>query len=138
MSNWTDCSHACGVKWIEPGEWTTFIVTGGRATYPSALNTVVRYSRTGEAQDLPALSVRRSGHACATFLNGRGHYVLLVTGGGNVVGDLDSTELLDGLSSSSWRHVAKLPSARGDLRAATLDNKLFIFGKLQSLNFLIN
>ena len=53
--------------------------------------------------------------------------VLLVTGG--FVGNakyLDSTEILE---EKKWTITAPLPSARYDLRAASIDNKILVFGK---------
>ena len=59
----------------------------------------------------------------------------MVTGGANNpngAGEikLDSTEMLV-LEDTEWRTLpsARLPSPRCDLVAATLDNKVFIFGK---------
>ena len=54
--------------------------------------------------------------------------VLLVTGGYNYkFGYLDSTEVLEG--GRTWRFAAPLPSARNGLRAAVLDNNIFVFGE---------
>ena len=55
--------------------------------------------------------------------------VLLVTGGyNNNDGRLDSTEVMEG-NARTWRLTAPLPSAREYLRAAVLDNKIFLFGE---------
>ena len=57
--------------------------------------------------------------------------VVLVTGGwdsteyGGV--RLDSTEMM--VDFKAWRPAANLPSARAELRAASLDNKVFLFGQ---------
>ena len=56
----------------------TFIITGGRdldAAPDWALNSVVRYNSQGGYQVLPSLTVRRWGHACASYLNGDGKRV---------------------------------------------------------------
>ena len=55
--------------------------------------------------------------------------VVLVTGGGwnNGAGTLDSTEMM--IDFKAWRPAANLPSARYGLRAASLDNKVFLFGQ---------
>ena len=54
--------------------------------------------------------------------------VLLVTGGVNTnVGLLDSTEMME--AGGTWRLTAPLPSARAALRAAVLDNNIFVFGE---------
>ena len=55
--------------------------------------------------------------------------VLLVTGGyNNIDGFLDSTEVLEDITGT-WRLTAPLPSARFGLRAASVDNNIFIFGE---------
>ena len=51
--------------------------------------------------------------------------VLLVTGGYDDDW-LDSTEILE---DNNWRITAPLPSARYGLRAASIDNKILVFGK---------
>ena len=53
----------------------------------------------------------------------------MVTGGYNRDdGNLDSTEILV-TGGTSWNLTAPLPSARYGLRAALLDNKIFVFGE---------
>ena len=56
--------------------------------------------------------------------------MFLVTGGINVGGVLDSTELYSE-KVNSWKlwEPATLPSARWGLRAATVLNDLYVFGK---------
>ena len=60
-----------------------------------------------------------------------------MTGGiGSNDRQLDSTEVM--VDFTSWRGAAQLPSQRYGLRAATVDNKVFIFGitiKLCVLSF---
>ena len=51
--------------------------------------------------------------------------VLLVTGGYDG-SELDSTEILE---DNNWRITAPLPSARSILRAASIDNKILVFGR---------
>ena len=54
--------------------------------------------------------------------------VLLVAGGWNSNdGNLDSTEILE--EPWTWRLTVPLPSARSGLRAAVLDNNIFVFGE---------
>ena len=43
-----------------------------------------------------------------------------------VVYDQDSTEILDG---DTWRFTSPLPSARFGLRAASVANRIYVFGK---------
>ena len=56
--------------------------------------------------------------------------VLLVTGGASDKDgrhNLDSTEVLEDIAGT-WRLTASLPSARWELRAAVLVNKILVFG----------
>ena len=54
--------------------------------------------------------------------------VLLVTGGYNSNdGRLDSTEVMK--TGGTWRLTAPLPSARYRLRAAVVNNNIFVFGE---------
>ena len=48
-------------------------------------------------------------------------------------GSLDSTEVLES-KTGPWRPTAKLPAARDGLRAASVDNNIFVFGE----NFLFD
>ena len=61
-----------------------------------------------------------------------------MTGGiGSNDRQLDSTEVM--VDFTAWREAAKLPSQRYGLRAATVDNKVFIFGitiKLPSVSLI--
>merc|ERR1711988_1549700 len=123
-------NHLC---WSLPGGGgevdDTFIITGGFAELSNggALNSVVRYNSQGESEVLPSLTVRRYGHACASYLNGDGNPIVLVTGGYNTGAKyLDSTELM--VDFEPWRPAANLPSPRRGLQAASLDNKVFFFG----------
>ena len=57
--------------------------------------------------------------------------VLLVTGGKQYSGRviyLDSTEVLEDMAGT-WRLTAPLPSARYGLRAASVENNIFVFGE---------
>ena len=51
-----------------------------------------------------------------------------MAGGRNSNGRLASTEVLEG-NSRTWRLTASLPSARNGLRAASLENNIFVFGE---------
>jgi len=57
--------------------------------------------------------------------------VLLVTGGRQHTGGstvyLDSTEVLEDIAGT-WRLTAPLPSGRSGLRAASVQNNIFVFG----------
>ena len=58
--------------------------------------------------------------------------VLLVTGGHQYYSRtfiyLDSTEVLEDMAGT-WRLTAPLPSARYGLRAASVENYIFVFGE---------
>ena len=54
--------------------------------------------------------------------------VLLVTGGLYDSDYLDSTEILED-NTDTWKMTAPLPSARYGLRAASVDNTIYVFGK---------
>merc|ERR1712025_892425 len=118
---------ACGVEVDD-----TFIITGGKDydAPDNALNSVVRYNSQGESEVLPSLTVRRKSHACASYLNGDGKRVVLVSGGVTSAAYLDSTELM--VDFKPWRPAANLPSPRFGHRAASLDNKVFLFGGIDS------
>jgi len=123
-----NASRACGVEVDD-----TFIITGGRDYYApdGTLNSVVRYNSQGESEVLPSLTVGRCWHACASYLNSNGKLVVLVTGGVRVFnrgkGKFHySTELM--VDFKPWRPAANLGFPIYALRAATLDNKVFLFG----------
>ena len=108
---------------------------------------MTRYIRTGQAETLPPLNVGRYNHACGSYLTDQGDIVrfslniskywiivmqvLLVTGGQQYSGGrwiyLDSTEVLESMAGI-WRLTAHLPSVRNRLKAASVDNDIFIFG----------
>ena len=55
--------------------------------------------------------------------------VLLVTGGYNTNdGRLASTEVMK--TGGTWRRAASLPSARSSLRAAVVNNNIYVFGDI--------
>ena len=54
--------------------------------------------------------------------------VLLVTGGINSNGYLASTEVMK--TGGTWRLTAPLPSARRGLRAAVVNNNIYVFGDI--------
>jgi len=137
-SNWWSLAHktysACGV-----GVGEHFIITGGEDRYRRdwALNNVVRYGRHGDFKELPRLNVRRSYHACATYLTDNGQNVLLVSGGwNNRAKYLDSTEIM--VDFTYWKPAAYLPSPRSGLQAASLDNKVFVFGGYKASNSILS
>merc|ERR1712004_780424 len=104
------------------------MVTGGSATE----DLVTEYQLTdGRETALKPLTQGRQDHACGVYQDADGQQVLLVTGGYNSV-FFSSTEIATYTSSStlSWRIVdtGDLPSARRGLRAAVVENVLFVSG----------
>ena len=57
----------------------------------------------------------------------------MITGGQYDGAELDSTELYDP-STGHWRMSGALPYARYGLRAATVDNRVLVFGETITLN----
>ena len=60
------------------------------------------------------------------------HFKVVLVMGGTIsfiskAGELDSTELM--VDFKPWRPAANLPSPNYGLRAASLDNKVFLFGQ---------
>ena len=111
----------------------------------STLKTVSVYSEAGWQRDLASLNQGgRYQHACGSYRNG-GKKVnqivldftylidtfncqfLMVTGGVSRSGHLDTTEIF---SDNVWRTVAaKLPAPMYNLRVATINNRVLLFGR---------
>merc|ERR1712079_599013 len=93
----------------------------------------------GETALTPLTEGRRR-HACGVYQDADAQQVLLVTGGFYYINSLSSTEIATYTSSSalSWRIVetGDLPSARADLRAAVVENVLYITGGLDGSDYL--
>jgi len=124
-----DTKSTCGIKAQDK-----FVITGGWDSYSPgwAIKTVTRYSKTGETETLPQLNVGRRSHACGSYQTDEGDNVLLVTGGQQRSEperyiNLDSTEVLEDMAGT-WRLIAPLPSPRSGLRAASVENDIFVFG----------
>ena len=112
---------------------------------------VTKYSKLGQAEDLPELQTGRYHLGCSSYTDSNGNQVrmpdvsitdirkyfatqiLLVTGGrtrtyNTQMTQYDSTELLHLQQGSVWQYAASLPSPRYGLRAGTVFNKVYIFG----------
>ena len=88
---------------------------------------------SGYIEDLPLLIKGRSDHACAGFYNYAGKFVLLVAGGesygeGDMFSSSTSTESLE-VGKTEWIENSPLPHKLLGVRAATVDNKIFLMGK---------
>jgi len=117
-----DIFRACGV---DLGE--SFVVIGGGLPVK---DTVTQYNETGFVKDWSSrLNQARRYHACSKFVDESGKTALLVTGGRTGRNSLSSTEIYSE-STSRWSYVASLPSGRYGISAATLDNFVFVFGKI--------
>merc|ERR1711874_606747 len=85
----------------------------------------------GRETALTRLTEGRADHACGVYKDADGQQVLLVTGG-SYSSYFSSTEIATYTSSSalSWRIVetGDLPSARQGLRAAVVENVLYVTG----------
>ena len=93
-----------------------------------------KYNLNGWMEDLPALNIGRQNHACAWLRDDGGTLVYLVTGGWQRTDQqpISSTEMLSS-GSSQWTLTSPLPYSISGLRAVTLDNIPFLFGKIRSL-----
>jgi len=121
-----DTYYACAI----PDE-DTVIITGGRYTR----NTVSVYSVEGWQEDLPPLNTERSYHACSSYMSGE-RRVFMVTGGYTESGStLDTTETLASDEDTWTTTAAKLPRPMRGLRAATIDDRVLIFGGLYNSHY---
>ena len=114
------------------------------------LKTVTSYTKTGQIETLPQLIVGRYDHACGSYQTDQGDHVrfvlninkywiivmqvLFVTGGRNVRGRngndlLASTEVMTVMTGGTWKLATSLPHARFGLRAAVVNNNIFVFGE---------
>ena len=130
-------SLACG---IDLGD--SYVVTGGLDG--STRQRVAQYSVAGDVTYLANLNTGRYAHACSQYVDDNGDTVsltlnitkfltivmqtLLVTAGRDTSFNyISSTEIH---VQSTWSYVSSLPSGRGYLPAATVDNVVYIFGNL--------
>jgi len=108
---------------------SSMVLTGGRVVN-TATNLVTSHNlEAGEgALELAGLITGRYHHACGSYQL-PDLEMILVTGGWDGYGPVNSTEVLE-LSDSAkgWREVGMLPSARYGLRAATLGDILYVTG----------
>ena len=115
------------------------------------------YNKAGHQRDLGDLRQGRAYHACSMYdgNNGNGkviinlnkkHYsnhcyqLLIVTGGRDSKPDndpdskVDSTEVYQ---DNAWRMVGKLPVPLSGLRAATIRNRVFAFGRYHFMRIVL-
>ena len=104
------------------------MVTGGNWGRVNDMR-ATKYNLTGFMEDLPALNYGRKGHACAWYMAEGDTLVYLVTGGWNEDQHRSDTEILRA-GSLQWIITSPLPYGIYGLRAVTLDNVPFLFGKI--------
>merc|ERR1711963_130229 len=120
--------YACSIT-----DTSSFVITGGiydgsRGWNSSTLTSrVSRYDKNGWVENLPSLLTARGRHGCTLYTTDTGDKVYVVMGGENGDNDLSSTETLQ-LGDSAWRESTALPRPLWVLRAATLDNIIYITG----------
>jgi len=108
---------------------SSVVITGGWDTNSRGPSKrVSRYDETDWVEDLPSLLAVRVWHGCALYTTDTGNKVYLVIGGsagGNNY--LSTTEQLT-LGDKRWRQGTALPRPLNRLRAARLDNIIYITG----------
>jgi len=106
------------------------VVTGG-----GTFDFVTQYHLTdGTETPLTSLGQGRKNHACGVYQDTNGLQVLLVTGGETYDQRFSSTEVAiftDGSQPLEWRETGQLPTVRWGLRAAVVDNVLYVTGGLE-------
>merc|ERR1711936_446808 len=113
-------NSACSIT-----DTSSIVVTGGAGgEYFGVTSRVTRYDETGWVEDLPSLLTARRSHGCALYTTDTGDKVYVVMGGFATV---SSTETLQ-LGDSYWRESTALPRPLSGLRAATLNNIIYIAG----------
>merc|ERR1719341_2451040 len=106
------------------------VVTGGWQT--EAFVTEYHLEDGTETALIP-LGQPRWGHACGVYLDADDQEVLIITGGadGSSYSYLSSTEVAintGGGSQLEWRETGRLPTGRDQLRAAVIDNHIYVTG----------
>jgi len=115
---WTE--EACSIT-----DTSSVVITGGWQR--GQVSRVTRYDRNGWMEDLPSLLTARYHHGCALYTTDTGDKVYVVMGGFDFDNFLSSTETLQ-LEDFAWRDSTPLPRPLAGLRAATLDNIIYITG----------
>merc|ERR1712218_596371 len=112
------------------------VVTGGRDTgeYVTQYHLI-----DGTETPLTSLGESRWLHACGVYQDTHGQQVLLVTGGEYRYDDgpLSDTEVAiytDGSQPLEWKETGQLPTPMQGLRAAVVDNVLYVTGGVDGDN----
>merc|ERR1712037_952016 len=104
------------------------VVTGGWQTEAFVTE---YHMEDGTETALTPLGKPRWGHACGVYLDEDGQQVLIITGGTDGSYSLSSTEVAistGGGSQLEWRETGRLPTGRYELRAAVIDNHIYVTG----------
>ena len=93
---------------------------------------VQRYKKDGFVETLPDLNEGRFHHGCSTYLQDDGKKVYIVTGGRpSTQEDFTSTTEVLAEGNTKWKLAGNLPAGLFVGRMATLDNRVFFFGRFQ-------
>ena len=92
---------------------------------------VYQYNREGYYKEMPDLITSRRGHGCSSYRDDDNNIVLLVTGGYNDIDYFLSATEVQITRFSPWKEAAHYPLAVTGLRGATINNVVFMTGKLR-------
>jgi len=108
---------------------SSVVITGGNDRWNGNPSSgVTRLDETGQVvEKLPSLLTARYNHGCAQYTTDTGDKVYVVMGGWDGDNYIASTETLQ-LGEDAWRESTALPRPLAGLRAATLDNIIYITG----------
>jgi len=112
-------------KWACSITDTSSVVITGGGYSPNPSSHVTRYNGTSWVEDLPSLLTARFDHGCALYTTETEDKVYVVMGGWDGRKASSTTETLQ-LGDSAWRESTALPRPVTSLRAATLDNIIYI------------
>ena len=97
--------------------------------------TVQRYNKEGFVETLHDLNEGRFHHGCSTYLQDDGKKFYIVTGGRpSAQEDFTSTTEVLAEGNTKWRLVGNLPAGLFSGKMATLDNRVFFFGRFQTFS----
>ena len=96
---------------------------------------VQRYKKDGFVETLPDLNEGRFHHGCSTYLQDDGKKVYIVTGGRpSTQEDFTSTTEVLAEGNTKRKLAGNLPAGLFAGRMATLDNRVFFFGRFQTFS----
>ena len=114
--------YACAIP--NPDNDDEVFVTGGHYS-PT---TVSVYNEAGWQRDMPSLQNKREWHACASFKDAFTNRLVVMGGLGS-----SDTEVFWG---NRWQSTgSQLPFVMSHIRAATIDNRVLLFGELVNRSY---